>query len=78
MNINEEGDTLVDIIKNNDLDKPDSFNTKDMLKTKLISLLDVLDNREKSIVGDYFGLTNTKNTRGYWFDFNLTKRELDK
>ena len=78
MNINEEGDTLVDIIKNNDADKPDaSFNTKDMLKTKLISLLDVLDNREKSIVGDYFGLTGTPRTlEDIGSDFNLTKERV--
>jgi len=78
MNINEDGDTLVDIIKNNDADKPDAgFNTKDMLKTKLISLLDVLDNREKSIVGDYFGLTGTPRTlEDIGSDFNLTKERV--
>jgi len=78
MNINEDGDTLVDIIKNNDADKPDAgFNTKDMLKNKLMSLLDVLDNREKSIVGDYFGLTGTPRTlEDIGSDFNLTKERV--
>jgi len=78
MNINEEGDTLVDIIKNNDADSPDAgFNTKDILKTKLMSLLDVLDNREKSIVGDYFGLTGTPRTlEDIGSDFDLTKERV--
>jgi len=78
MNINEDGDTLVDIIKNNDADSPDAgFNTKDILKTKLMSLLDVLDNREKSIVGDYFGLTGTPRTlEDIGSDFDLTKERV--
>jgi RNA polymerase primary sigma factor len=78
MNINEDGDTLVDIIKNNNADQPDAgFDTKDILKTKLISLLDVLDNREKSIIGDYFGLTGTPRTlEDIGSDFNLTKERV--
>lgn len=78
MNINEEGDTLVDIIKNTNADQPDAgFDTKDILKTKLISLLDVLDNREKSIIGDYFGLTGTPRTlEDIGSDFNLTKERV--
>jgi RNA polymerase primary sigma factor len=54
MNINEDGDTLVDVIKNEGADMPDeAFNGKDLLKAKLISLLNVLDEREKVIVEDY-------------------------
>lgn len=78
MNINEEGDTLVDIIENRDALAPDSgFNTKDILKDKLLSLLNVLDDREKSIVGDYFGLTGTPRTlEDIGSDFNLTKERV--
>lgn len=78
MNINEDGDTLVDIIKNEQADMPDAiFNTKDELKQQLISLLDVLDNREKTIVGDYFGLTGTPRTlEDIGGDFNLTKERV--
>lgn len=78
MNINEDGDTLVDIIKNEQADMPDAiFNTKDELKQQLISLLDVLDNREKIIVGDYFGLTGTPRTlEDIGGDFNLTKERV--
>jgi len=78
MSINEDGDTLVDIIKNEQADMPDAiFNTKDELKQQLISLLDVLDNREKTIVGDYFGLTGTPRTlEDIGGDFNLTKERV--
>ena len=78
MNIKEDGDTLVDIIKNEQADMPDAiFNTKDELKQQLISLLDVLDNREKTIVGDYFGLTGTPRTlEDIGGDFNLTKERV--
>ena len=78
MNINEDGDTLVDIIKNDQADMPDeSFNTKDELKNKLFSLLNVLDEREKVIVEDYYGLTGTPRTlEDIGGDFNLTKERV--
>jgi RNA polymerase primary sigma factor len=78
MCINEDGDTLVDIIKNNDAEMPDEvFNSKDMLKSKLMSLLDILDEREKVIIGDYFGLTGTCRTlEDIGDDFNLTKERV--
>jgi RNA polymerase primary sigma factor len=78
MNINEEGDTLIDMIENKDADAPDAaFHTKDLLKDKLFSLLDVLDEREKVIVGDYFGLTGTPRTlEDIGSDFGLTKERV--
>jgi RNA polymerase primary sigma factor len=78
MNINEDGDTLVDVIKNEGADMPDEvFNGKDLLKAKLISLLNVLDEREKVIVEDYFGLTGTQRTlEDIGSDFNLTKERV--
>jgi RNA polymerase primary sigma factor len=78
MNINEDGDTLVDIIKNDDAEMPDeAFNNKDILKNKLISLLDILDEREKVIIEDYFGLTGTCRTlEDIGSDFNLTKERV--
>ena len=78
MNINEEGDTLVDIIKNEDADMPDAvFNNKDVLKSELINLLNVLDQREKVIVLDYFGLTGTPRTlEDIGTDFGLTKERV--
>ena len=78
MNINEEGDTLVDIIKNEDADMPDAaFNSKDVLKTELVGLLDILDERERIIILDYFGLSGTPRTlEDIGSDFNLTKERV--
>jgi len=78
MNINEEGDTLLDMIENKDAELPDAvFDTKDVLKNKLMKLLHVLDDRERSIVGDYFGLTGTPRTlEDIGSDFGLTKERV--
>lgn len=78
MAINDEGDTLVDMIANPDALAPDAgFNTKYMLKNKLISLLNVLDDREKVIIEDYFGLSGTPRTlEDIGGDFGLTKERV--
>ncbi len=78
MKINEDGDTLIDMISNPDAESPDAiFNTKDILKDKLVSLLNVLDEREKSSIGDYFGLTGTPRTlEDIGSDFGLTKERV--
>mgnify|MGYP006292164165 FL=1 len=78
MNINEDGDTLLDMIENKDAELPDAvFDTKDILKQKLIGLLDVLDDRERAIVADYFGLTGTPRTlEDIGSDFGLTKERV--
>ena len=77
-NINEEGDTLVDIISNPDADMPDEgLQGKDLLKQKLFSLLNVLDEREKMIVMDYFGMNGTNRTlEDIGQDFSLTKERV--
>lgn len=78
MNINEDGDTLVDVIVNKNADMPDeSFNSGDMLKIKLLSLLHILDDREKVIIEDYFGLSGTPRTlEDIGGDFSLTKERV--
>ena len=78
MNINEEGDTLVDMIENKDAQSPDHmFDTKDILKDKMMTLLNVLDDREKLIIGDYFGLTGTPRTlEDIGNEFSLTKERV--
>lgn len=78
MNINDEGDTLFDLIKNEDAEMPDaSFNGKDQLKTELFKILDILDDRERSIVEDYFGLSGHPRTlEDIGGDFNLTKERV--
>jgi RNA polymerase primary sigma factor len=78
MNINEDGDTLIDMIENKDAELPDAvFDTKDVLKDKLMKLLHVLDDREKVIVADYFGLSGTPRTlEDIGSDFGLTKERV--
>jgi RNA polymerase primary sigma factor len=78
MKINEEGDTLIDVVNNPNAEMPDaSFNTNDLLKQNLLNLLKSLDEREKSIIEDYFGLTGTPRTlEDIGNDFNLTKERV--
>ena len=78
MNINEEGDTLVDLIENKNAVQPDEgFNTADLLKKKMIEIMDVLDEREKSIIMDYFGMTGVPRTlEDIGTDFSLTKERV--
>ena len=78
MTINEDGDTLVDILKNENAESPDAvFDNKDVLKTQLMSLLNVLDERERTIVEDYFGISGTPRTlEDIGEDFDLTKERV--
>jgi len=77
-NINEEGDTLVDLIENKDAEMPDEgFNGEEALKSKLIALLGILDEREKVIIEDYFGLSGSPRTlEDIGEDFSLTKERI--
>jgi RNA polymerase primary sigma factor len=78
MNINEEGDTLVDLIENTNAVQPDeSFNTAEILKEKLRGIMSILDERERLIVEDYFGLSGTPRTlEDIGQDFKLTKERV--
>jgi len=78
MHINEDGDTLVDIIKNENVESPDEiFSTKDALKQKMINIMSVLDERERAIVEDYYGITGTPRTlEDIGTDFSLTKERV--
>jgi RNA polymerase primary sigma factor len=76
--INEDGDTLLDMIINHNASMPDEgLNTEEMLKDKLMSILGILDERERLIIEDYFGLTGTPRTlEDIGNDFNLTKERV--
>jgi RNA polymerase primary sigma factor len=78
MHINEDGDTLVDIIKNDNVVAPDEiFSTKDALKEKMMKIMCVLDERERVIVEDYYGITGTPRTlEDIGTDFSLTKERV--
>jgi RNA polymerase primary sigma factor len=78
MNINEDGDTLIDVIKNENVEAPDAiFSTKDLLKEKMISIMSVLDDREKIIIEDYYGISGTPRTlEDIGVEFSLTKERV--
>jgi len=76
--INEEGDTLIDLIENKDSMRPDEvFNSNQQLKDGLTNILNILDEREKQIVQDYYGISGTPRTlEDIGSDFNLTKERV--
>ena len=73
--LNEDGDTLLDVLNNPNAELADAnLSTEDTLKEKLLSMLDVLDDREKVIIQDYFGLSGTARTlEDIGNDFDLSK-----
>lgn len=76
--LNEEGDTLMDVLSNPNAESADSgLTTEQTLKDKLLSMLDVLDEREKIIIQDYFGLSgSTRTLEDIGNDFDLTKERV--
>lgn len=76
--LNEEGDTLLDVLNNPNAEAADkNLSTEDSLKEKLLGMLDVLDNRERVIIEDYFGLSgNTRTLEDIGSDFSLTKERV--
>jgi RNA polymerase primary sigma factor len=76
--LNEDGDTLMDILKNPNAEAADNgLSTEQTLKDKLIGLLDVLDDRERVIIQDYYGLNGSSRTlEDIGNDFGLTKERV--
>jgi len=76
--INEDGDTLIDLIVNKDSDMPDEvFNNGDQLKEGLFGIMNILDDRERQIIEDYYGISGTPRTlEDIGSDFNLTKERV--
>jgi RNA polymerase primary sigma factor len=76
--LNEDGDTLLDMLNNPNAELADAgLSSEDTLKEKLLSMLDVLDNRERLIIQDYFGLLgSTRTLEDIGKDFNLTKERV--
>lgn len=55
--INEDGDELLEVVPDETFDEPDIFDVdNDRLKEELYKTLEVLDDRERSIVECYYGL----------------------
>lgn len=76
--INEEGDTLIDLIENENSTSPDaSFNNGDALKFKLSQIMAGLDERERIIITDYYGMVDSPKTlEEIGNDFGLTKERV--
>jgi RNA polymerase primary sigma factor len=76
--LNEEGDTLMDVLNNPNAEWADAnLTTEQTLKDKLLGMLDVLDERERIIVEDYFGLSgSTRTLEDIGSDFDLTKERV--
>lgn len=76
--INEDGDTLIEVISNPNADDPLSLvNSADEVKKKMKYMLNVLDDREKAIIEGYFGLTGTeKNLDDLGEEFGCTKERI--
>lgn len=76
--INEDGDTLIDIIPNRNAEDPESLlNSVDEIKMKVHYMLSVLDEREKTIIERYYGLTGVEsNLDELGEEFGCTKERI--
>ena len=77
--INESGDTLIDIIPNKNADNPEELisDNNDEIKMKVHYMLSVLDERERIIIEKYFGLTGTESNLDELGDeFGCTKERI--
>jgi len=76
--INEDGDQLIDIIPNLNADNPENaLNNSDEIKKKVALMLSILDEREKTIIEKYYGLTNIEcNLEDLGEEFGCTKERI--
>jgi RNA polymerase primary sigma factor len=76
--INEEGDTLLEIIVNPNATSPDEMaNSAEDLKHRIKYMMSFLDERESAIIEGYFGLTGTeKNLDDLGEEFGCTKERI--
>jgi RNA polymerase sigma factor (sigma-70 family) len=76
--INEDGDQLIDIIPNKNVESPDAIlNSPEEIKKKVSLMLSILDEREKIIIEKYYGLTGTEsNLDDLGEEFGCTKERI--
>jgi RNA polymerase primary sigma factor len=76
--INEDGDELIDIIRDpNEQNPEDVFISPDEIKKRVAMILRVLDDREKAIIEKYFGLNGVEsNLDDLGEEFNCTKERI--
>jgi len=76
--INEEGDEYISSLADTNGEMPDDpFDTKVQLIAKLMTMLDILDSRERGIISEYFGLSGKPKTlEEIGSGLNLTKERV--
>lgn len=76
--INEDGDELIDIIRDpNEQNPEDIFQTPEEIRKRVSAILSVLDDREKVIIEKYFGLNGVEaNLDDLGEEFNCTKERI--
>jgi RNA polymerase primary sigma factor len=76
--VNEDGDQLIDIIPNKNIETPDAIlNSPEEIKKKVNYMLNVLDEREKVIIEKYYGLTGSEsNLEDLGEEFGCTKERI--
>jgi len=76
--INEDGDTLLELIVNPNADSPEKLaNSTEDLKHRIKYMLSFLDERESAIIDGYFGLSGVeKNLEDLGEEFGCTKERI--
>ncbi len=76
--INDEGDQLIDVLPNRNAENPeDALNSAEEIKKKVNLMLSVLDEREKTIIEKYYGLTGVEsNLEDLGEEFGCTKERI--
>lgn len=76
--INEDGDTLIDLIPNKNADNPEHFlSSPEEIKKRVQLMLGVLDDRERTIITKYYGLTGVEsNLDDLGEEFGCTKERI--
>ena len=76
--INDEGDELIDIIRDPNEQNPENvFLSSDEIKKRVSAILSVLDDREKIIIEKYFGLNGVEfNLDDLGEEFHCTKERI--
>ena len=76
--INEDGDTLLDVIPNKNSESPEQIlNSNEEIKKKVQLMLGILDERERIIITKYFGLMGVEsNLEDLGEEFGCTKERI--
>jgi RNA polymerase primary sigma factor len=76
--INEEGDELIDVIRDPNEQNPEEvFRTPEEIRKRVDAILSVLDDREKVIIEKYFGLNGVEsNLDDLGEEFDCTKERI--